>query len=67
MEIELSEKEMTIILQLVEAELAELNPEIRHSATSAMRERLRDERTVLRGLYDRLQLIEMRHGAAANW
>lgn len=54
MDIVLSSEEIDILVKLIQAELENINPEIRRSATSRFRIQLREDREVLRNLLDRL-------------
>ena len=62
MQIDLNEKEAGLLRKLVECELEEINPEIRHSATSGKRDELREVRRLLRGLLGRIPHSEERRG-----
>lgn len=56
MEVELDKKEVGVLVKLIQRELEEINPEIHHSATSAMRNELREDRNTLRHLLGRLHI-----------
>lgn len=54
MRIEFTRNEILLLIKLVELELQSINAEIRHSATSNMREQLREERRMLPIILERL-------------
>lgn len=54
MTIELSPEEVEVLQKLLEHEIDELNPEIRHTRTAGFREELKDYREVLRRLHERI-------------
>jgi Mg2+ and Co2+ transporter CorA len=54
-ELQLSEAERGLMVELLQRELDELHVEIHHSRTSTMTEELRQRREVVRSLMERLQ------------
>ena len=54
MTIELTPDEVTALRELIERELSDLNPEIRHTNTTAVREQLRAYREALNDLRSKL-------------
>ncbi|MGD8452055.1 MAG: hypothetical protein PVJ57_09580 [Phycisphaerae bacterium] len=50
MKVELTSEQQTLVLQLVEAALREIGPEIRHTMTSTYKDALKQERRALRSL-----------------
>jgi len=54
MTLELTQDEVAALLELIERELSDLNPEIRHTNTTAVREELRAFQRTLDGLRTRL-------------
>lgn len=50
MQIELTSEQRALVLQLVEAALREIGPEIRHTMTSTYKDALKQERRALRSL-----------------
>ena len=54
MQLELNREEIELLRGLVERELEGINPEIHHSATAQKREELRDQRSALRRLLQRI-------------
>lgn len=59
MRIELSEAEREAILRLVDREISELGPEIRHTSTRSYREELKAEKQMLRKLREHLAETEL--------
>ena len=54
MMVELSSTQRDLLLQLVDAALREIGPEIRHTMTSAYKDDLKDQRRDLRSVRDLL-------------
>lgn len=54
MNIELTADEIKVLRKLIEHEVEEINPEIHHTGSAAMRDELKDYRNTLQGLYRRL-------------
>ena len=52
---ELSREEWTILFELLEQERAELHPEIRHTRTSSLRDKLHGRLETVEGLLERLR------------
>lgn len=55
MKIELTPEEREVLLALVEREIADLGPEIRHTTTRTYREDLKDQQRTLRTLSEHLR------------
>jgi hypothetical protein len=54
MQLELSEQELEALRKLIDRELADLNPEIHHTYTTALRDELRAYRQALNDLRAKL-------------
>lgn len=55
MNIDLTPEEREVLLALVEREIADLGPEIRHTRTRTYREDLKDQQRTLRNLFQHLR------------
>ncbi|MCP4246427.1 MAG: hypothetical protein GY778_05195 [bacterium] len=55
MNVELSERERELLVQLIDREVSDLGPEIRHTQTYNYRDELKDEKRVLADLARRLR------------
>ena len=55
MHIELSTEERDMLVRLIEREIHELGPEIRHTQTSSYRDDLKGDKQALRKLLERLR------------
>jgi len=64
MTIDLSPKELAVLANLLEQELADLNPEIHHTWVRDYRDDLKDYRTTVRELHQRL--LQSQAGAAQS-
>ncbi len=51
MQIELTPEEVEVLRKLIEHEVAEINPEIHHTATASLRDELKLYRTALNSLH----------------
>ncbi len=57
MTLELTDEEYALVTRLVEREVAELGPEIRHTDTRSFRDELKARKRTLRHLLDRLHMV----------
>ncbi len=55
MTLTLSDQEWELLLQLVEREVSDLGPEIRHTTTSGLRDELKRDKHTLRRLLERMR------------
>lgn len=55
MTIDLTPEEREVLLALVEREISDLGPEIRHTKTRTYREDLKDQQRTLRNLFEHLR------------
>ena len=54
MNMELSDADVAVLKKLIEHELADINPEIHHTGSAAMRDELKAQRDALNSLLKRL-------------
>jgi len=59
MTIELDTEEAEILRRLLEHEILELTPEIRHTRTAGFREELRNYREILKRLHQRIAVVSV--------
>ena len=58
-QLQLSEAELALVVELLRREQSELPAEIRHTRTTSVRKELRDRRLIVNRLLDRLSAIEL--------
>ena len=58
MALQLNDEEVAIVRRLIESELAQLNPEIQHTATTAVRDELRQLQLALQALLARVRAAQ---------
>jgi hypothetical protein len=57
MAFELNDNELLLVKRLVRQRLSELNPEIQHTGSTALRDELRERQTRLQELYRKIQQV----------
>jgi len=59
--VELTEEQRKALLKLVEREISDLGPEIRHTMTSSYRDELKAHKRAMRQLYEHLCVGQAAH------